>query len=168
MKEIWKPVLGYEEAYLVSNLGKIKSLKWGNERILKPGVGGRLNYLKVILYNNNKKLNKYIHIAVWEAFNGPIPEGYDVHHKNGDTFDNQLKNFELIESKKHVSKHQSIPVMQFDKEGNFIKEWSSMIEVERQLGIAHNSIAKCCLGRYGRKTAGGFTWKYKKEKPEIL
>lgn len=164
MEEIWKDIPGYNGMYQVSNMGRVKSLHYGNERILKPGLGGRYNYLFVILCDNNSRVKKYIHIAMWEAFYGPIPKGYDVHHKkqceNG-TFINTLDNLELKDSRKHVSEHQSIPVLQFDKQGNFIKEWPSMTEVERQLNIAHNSIARCCLGRYGRKTAGGFVWQYK-------
>ena len=32
---------------------------------------------------------KRMHVAVWEAHNGPIPEGYDVHHENLDKSDNR-------------------------------------------------------------------------------
>lgn len=164
MEEIWKDIPGYEGLYQVSNMGKVKSLHYGKEYILSPGVGGRYNYLFVILSKNAKRTKKYIHIAMWESFNGPIPKGYDVHHKkqceNG-TFINILSNLELKDKRKHVSDHQSIPILQFDRQGNFIKEWPSMTEVERQLGIVHNSISACCLGKYGHKTAGGYVWKYK-------
>lgn len=52
---------------------------------------------------------------------------------------------------------QSIPILQLTKDGTFIKEWQSMNEAGRQLGIAN--IWSCLKGRY--KTAGGFIWKYK-------
>ena len=52
---------------------------------------------------------------------------------------------------------RSIPILQFTKDGAFIKEWPSAIEAYRQLGIAH--ICCCCKGQ--RKHAGGFVWKYK-------
>ena len=54
-------------------------------------------------------------------------------------------------------KKRSIPILQFSKDGTFIKEWPSMSEAGRQLGIAH--ICNCCKGRL--KSAGGFVWKYK-------
>lgn len=51
------------------------------------------------------------------------------------------------------------PVLQYDLEGNLIKEWPSLNEVERQLGCNHSHITTVCKGE--RKTAGGFIWKYK-------
>ena len=53
---------------------------------------------------------------------------------------------------------RSIPVLQFYKDGTLIREWPSINEAGRQLGIPH--ICDCLKGRY--KSAGGFVWKYKK------
>ena len=49
-------------------------------------------------------------------------------------------------------------VYQYDKNNNFIREWGSTKDVERELNIDHSSVAACARGRY--KTAGGFVWKY--------
>jgi hypothetical protein len=51
------------------------------------------------------------------------------------------------------------PILQYDLQGNFIKEWISSREVHRQLGIHYGSISMCCLNK--TKTSGGFVWKYK-------
>ena len=48
-------------------------------------------------------------------------------------------------------------VFQYDLDGNFIKEWQSVAEAQRQLNINH--ISMCCLNK--RKTCGGFIWRYK-------
>jgi len=48
-------------------------------------------------------------------------------------------------------------VLQYDKVGNFIKEWPSMKEAEQTLGLY--SISNACSGR--NKTIGGFIWKKK-------
>ena len=56
-------------------------------------------------------------------------------------------------------KKSSIPILQFSKDGTFIKEWPSAKEAERQLGIARSSICLCLKGRL--KSAGGFIWRYK-------
>ena len=56
-------------------------------------------------------------------------------------------------------KKRSIPILQFAKDGTFVKEWPSASEAERKLRIPRTSI-KACL-RYGLKHAGGFVWRYK-------
>lgn len=56
-------------------------------------------------------------------------------------------------------KKNAIPILQFSKDGAFVKEWPSLGEVERQLGISHQSIGACLKGR--SKSARGFVWRYK-------
>ena len=58
--------------------------------------------------------------------------------------------------KKH---HRSKPIIQYDKDGNFIKEWDCANDVERVLGISNKHIGSVCLGK--RKSCGGYIWKYK-------
>lgn len=57
----------------------------------------------------------------------------------------------------------SKPVLQFSKEGEFIKKWENAGAVERA-GIAlRNNVSKCCRGTQHCKTAGGFIWKFADE-----
>ena len=49
-------------------------------------------------------------------------------------------------------------VNQYDLEGNFIKKWDSIMEVQRTLGIWNTNISACCLGK--NKSAGGYIWKF--------
>ena len=53
----------------------------------------------------------------------------------------------------------SIPILQLTLDGELVKEWPSLIEAGRQLGISHGNICNCLKGRY--KSAGGFVWRYK-------
>lgn len=48
----------------------------------------------------------YLHRKVWEKFNGPIPEGYEVHHRDEDTTNNDISNLEMITFEEHKSKHR--------------------------------------------------------------
>ena len=48
-------------------------------------------------------------------------------------------------------------ILQYDMEGNFIKEWISRTEAKKWLGSG--DIAGCLSGK--QKQAGGFIWKYK-------
>lgn len=51
------------------------------------------------------------------------------------------------------------PVLQFDKEGNFINEYESACEAARKLNFNNKNISACCKGN--KKTYMGFVWKFK-------
>ena len=53
------------------------------------------------------------------------------------------------------------PVLQYDLDGNFIKEWECAKYASRTLNLHGPNIAKVCKGKY--KTTGGFVFKYKDE-----
>ena len=60
-------------------------------------------------------------------------------------------------SEEHRAK-LSKKILQFTKSGEFIREWPSVREAERELGIARSSISGCCNEKL--KSAGGYIWKY--------
>ena len=49
--------------------------------------------------------NKRLHRVVWEHYNGPIPKGYHVHHKDGNRWNNEIGNLELVAGSKHTRDH---------------------------------------------------------------
>lgn len=68
----------------------------------------------------------------------------------------------LKKSPKHrenLSKSKSIPVCQYDLQGNFIREWESAKQAGTELKIDASDICSCRRGK--RKSVGGFVWKYK-------
>lgn len=107
MVEEWKPVVGHENEYEVSNLGRVKSLAREvrivrgsvegtmpvKERILTPLKKTKQGYRSVGLGKYEKQL---VHILVAEAFLGPRPEGMYVGHLNGDPSDNRAANLAYI------------------------------------------------------------------------
>ena len=48
---------------------------------------------------------EYLSRWIWEQINGPIPDGHEVHHKNGNAKDDRLSNYELIEETSHDRLH---------------------------------------------------------------
>lgn len=48
---------------------------------------------------------KRLHRAVWEAYNGEVPEGYHVHHIDGDRSNNQIENLALVPGLAHIRQH---------------------------------------------------------------
>lgn len=60
--------------------------------------------------------------------------------------------------KRSAGKYHQKKVYQFDKQGNFLNEYESVAEAERQTNIHHGNIVRVCKGE--RKSAGGFKWSY--------
>jgi hypothetical protein len=46
-----------------------------------------------------------LHRAVWADRHGPIPKGFEVHHRDGDRFNNAIGNLELISRSAHRRLH---------------------------------------------------------------
>ena len=65
--EIWKDVKGYEKHYKVSNLGRVKSVKFNKEKVLSKTKLSN-GYLKVLLCKNGKSKTKTVHSLVAESF----------------------------------------------------------------------------------------------------
>lgn len=109
MTEQWKPVLGYEDLYEVSNLGRVRSLdrvecvpdkngvyheRIRKGRVLKPNYDGRGNYLHVSLRRSGSGISRNVHRMVAQAF-VPNPDGYkEVNHKDEDKTNNRADNLE--------------------------------------------------------------------------
>lgn len=66
-QERWKDIEGYDGAYQVSDLGRVRSLKFGRVKVLRPGNNGN-EYLRVNLSNGGKIKRFYIHRLVAQAF----------------------------------------------------------------------------------------------------
>ena len=64
------------------------------------------------------------------------------------------------ETKRKMSESTpSKPVLQYSKDGEFISEYPSIAEGERNTGCRQSSISQCCKGKL--KSTGGYIWKYK-------
>lgn len=50
------------------------------------------------------------------------------------------------------------PILQYSLDNKLVKRWSSITDIEKELGIAHQSITACCKGRI--KTSHNYIWKY--------
>lgn len=48
---------------------------------------------------------RMLHRDIWEFLNGPIPDGYDIHHKDGDPSNNDPDNLEPILRSEHRRHH---------------------------------------------------------------
>lgn len=98
MTESWRPVVGFEDIYSVSDQGRVRRDKIARGakvgRILKPTVDKRGGYLSFSLYRGNRaaRFRVKIHTLVAAAFIGPRPVGTEVLHGDGDPTHNQPSN----------------------------------------------------------------------------
>ena len=67
----------------------------GPVRLHKGGNGKRYLFINAGLGSRKERKQAMVHRLVWEAFNGPIPEGMVICHVNNDQYDNRLDNLRL-------------------------------------------------------------------------
>ena len=160
--EHWKSITGYEGLYEVSDMGRVKSLKHGKERIMKPrkNTGG---YLNVDLCKDGQKKMLLVHRLVAKAFI-PNPNNLEtVNHKDEVKTNNVASNLEWMSREDNVAysrpQFAKRSVQMFDKStGELLATFPSTMEVERVTGIAQQNISSCCNGKL--KSAGGYIWRY--------
>lgn len=165
---MWKDIKGFEGKYAISDDGQVKSYARNGrpERIMK------LNYCRgyYVVRLSNGSRDKYktfrINRLVAEYFI-PNPENkQEVNHINGIKTDNRVENLEWVtssENTKHAHEVGLIPrtsnktIEQYDKQGNFIRNYSSINEAAETLGIHRVMISNVINGR--KKSTHGFVFK---------
>lgn len=92
--EKWRDIFGYDGMYQVSDLGRVRSLKFGKTRVLRPRKH-RHGYLQVDLCQDGKQKTVKIHRLVAQAF---IPNDdetkNEINHRNEIKSDNRVSNLE--------------------------------------------------------------------------
>ena len=101
--EEWRPVVGYEGIYEVSNHGRVRSVdrvvpckdghtqRWPG-KLLKTSKFSKTDHRNVNLHRNGVGKSAAVHRLVMAAFVGPCPDGMNVCHNNGVADDNRLEN----------------------------------------------------------------------------
>ena len=165
MDEIWRDIDGYEGLYQISNKGRVKSLKYGKERILKP-ILKSLGYYSIILCNYGVMKQFQLHRLVAQAFIPNPNKLPEINHRDENNKNNCVENLEWCNRRYNINygtrnERVSKKILQYSRSGDFIREWKSAAEVKRVLDINNSNIIQCCKGK--RKSSGGFIWIYKEE-----
>lgn len=179
MEEIWKPVKGYENEYIISSFGKLQSIpRKGTSKTLKTRKTyfDKKGYEVCSIVKNKQYKSIRIHRLVAEAFI-PNPNNLpQVNHIDGNKQNNNVSNLEWCTNEynyKHSIKnglrdiYKTINIMtkakeksvnQYTLDGILVKTWNS----EKEAKIFYNKktahIGDVCKGK--RKKAIGYIWKY--------
>lgn len=169
MEEIWKDIKGFEGRYMISNLGRVKSMKYRHHNkveILKEDF--KFGYKRVCLFTKDGKRKRIrVHRLVAQAFI-PNPNNYSIiNHKDENKENNRADNLEWCTQKYNInygtrteraSTKIRKAIIQIDEENKIINQYNSIKEVEENLKYNRSNIIACAKGRI--KTAYGYIWKY--------
>ena len=170
MEEIWKDVEGYEGLYKISNMGRLYRIK---KDVITEGYVDENGYPVVSFFKDRKNTSVRVHTLVARAF-VPNPNNLPfVNHKDENKRNNRADNLEWCTQKYNINYGKNKEVMSrnngrkraielIDENGNVLKEFSSISDASRELGIGHANISYVCSGK--NKTAGGKRFRYKEEK----
>lgn len=174
--EIWKPVVGFEGLYEISNLGRVMSCRkmYGSVGPMGPQICKdkkcKSGYQRIVLYKENKRYDARIHKLVCVAFIPNTENKRTINHKNGIKTDNRLSNLEwatdkenlqhaydVLKRKSHWKGRRCLPVsvVKLDVNFNLIKEYVSISEASKE-GFRIGGISSVCKGLW--ETHKGFRW----------
>ena len=174
--EIWKEIPENltcgKKNYWISNKGRFK-----NNRGKIIDTNNHNQYITVSFRKNDKQISYKLHRIVAQLFvlnheNKPF-----VNHIDGNKENNCAENLEFVtksENTKHAHENGLIKkttrkVNQYDKEGNFIAQFDSLISASIKLNLDRSSIGHVCAkDRPGSNTCGGFVFKYSDQDENII
>lgn len=163
--EEWRVIKEFDN-YEVSNLGRVRNIKKNTLMTISKKPNG---YCVVKLSKNNVARECRIHRLVAIAFI-PNPNNYDcINHKNEDKTDNRVENLEWCNHQynntygtRYVRQSEKIkvPIKQCDMQGNVIKEFNSVNDAAKELGILACNISNCLHGKQKSAPRNLYTWKF--------
>jgi hypothetical protein len=139
MEQEWQIKLGYS----VDKINYNKVLKWQAKRITSD-------------YSNNT--GKQMHTPEARAKVDYVARTANIDYSKIHTSEIRAKAAANTDYKARDKKLKK-PILQYDKQGNFIKEWPSTKDAGVTLKLHKSGITNCCKGKL--KSCGGFIWEYK-------
>ena len=167
-KEEWKDIKGFEGIYMISNLGRVKSLSrkkrknknskyfLTKEKILKPRPT-RLGYQNIVLFKNSVRTSFAIHRLVAIEFIPNPEKKAEVNHINEVKDDNRASNLEWMTRIENLRHSISVKVYQYSQDKKLLKVWDNLTDTKKE-GFNPCNVVDTCKGRQGHHR--GFLWSY--------
>ena len=147
-QERWKPIFGYDGMYEVSDLGRVRSLKFGKTRVLRVQKHTD-GYLLVVLCKYGKRKSFYVHRLVAQAF---IPNdnifNTEINHINEDKEYNKVSNLEYCDRSYNLS-YNGLRKRQYHpqpKRSKLKDLYDKNLTYEENLEIFRAKGIECCVG----------------------
>jgi hypothetical protein len=104
-KEEWRDIKGYEGDYQVSSHGRVKSLKFNKETLLKQKENKHGYLLVCLSYKGNRKTSN-VHSLVASAFINQKPDGNKmvIDHIDNNQLNNKVANLQIVTNRENSSK----------------------------------------------------------------
>lgn len=169
--EVWRDIPGFEEAYQVSDHGRVRVKEhWvtvhrkngtvyqrhRNQRLLKP-IHNTNGYVQVTIHRDGVPYQVRVHRLVMLAFVGP--SDLQVNHKDENKTNNHLENLEYMAGRDNMRYTCCKPVESYDLvTGETIKRYDSMHDAAVD-GHDGGAISNVVLKKYGFKSHHGLGWR---------
>jgi hypothetical protein len=167
--EIWKEIPNTNGDYQISSLGRVKSKKWGDWKILNPHTE-KTGYkgLKIRYVGSDRRKNVLVHWLVADAFLDRPKGKVEINHIDSDRTNNKVENLEFVTSSgntEHAVKKGRLipwnkprkPIVAINLETNEQMEFISISKAELYFNSRH--ISDVLKGK--RTMVKGYTFKYK-------
>ena len=91
MEEVWRRIDGFN-MYEVSNLGRVRSLKYNKIKILKPRIHTGGSHIVALMSDEIGRKEHRVHRLVADAFIPKVADRPFIHHRDGNITNNEASN----------------------------------------------------------------------------
>jgi hypothetical protein len=144
-QERWKPIADSSGEYQISDHGRVKSLKFGKEKIMKPYLVGDLGnqYWAIGICTNGKRKNHKIHKLIALYF---IPNPFNkltVNHKDCNKLNNHIDNLEWATQKENTQHAWQNGLCELNRKSVSIRHSKPVIDI--LTNKKYDSLTQACI-----------------------
>ena len=182
LAEQWRPVVGYEGRYEVSDQGRVRSVRRYVGDFGAPKGSPRLRLFKgrmlsvqtkdgraavSLKHERGEPRRRRVHQLVMQAFVGPQPNGMQVAHWDGDALNNRLVNLRYATPKQNAAdkkRHGTQPVGERVYSARLTEQDVKDIRMLAGLGVSSREIKRIMRlnvdSAVVRHAIAGRTWQH--------